>query len=82
MTENVLHLLYKIGRKDHIMFTEELLEDKGGIATIWLRFCTKSSIVCSIVPGLGKVDVWEVDPLRSEATCSIKDRAEVQSKLL
>ena len=30
-TEAVLHSLYKkIGRKDHVEFTEELLENRGG----------------------------------------------------
>ena len=83
MTEGVLHSLYKkIGRKDHVLFTEELLENKGGTKKELASFLFKV-VNCSLdCIRIMKSGCLEVDALKSEAKCAIKDLAEVQSELL
>ena len=82
-TESVLHSLYKkIGRKDHVELTEELLEKQlrtkkelasflFQIVNCWLD-CIK----------LLKSGCLEVDALKSESKSAVKELAEVQSELL
>ena len=83
MTESVLHSLYKkIGRKDHVPFTEELLENKGGTKKELASFLFQV-VNCSLdCIRILKSGCLEVDALKSEARCAIKDLAEVQSELL
>ena len=82
MTESVLHSLYKkIGRKDHVLFTEELLENKGGTKKELASFLFKvvnCTLDCISILKSGCLEV----ALKSEARCAIKDLAEVQSELL
>ena len=82
MTEAVLHSLYKkIGRKDHVLFTEELL-DKGGTKKELVTFLFKI-VNCSLdCVKLLKSGCLEVDALKSEAKCAHKDLAEVRGELL
>lgn len=83
MTEAVLHSLYKkIGRKDHVLFTEELIENKGGTKKELAAFLFKV-VNCSLdCIKIMKSGCLEVDALKSEAKCAIKDLAEVQGELL
>ena len=83
MTEGVLHLLYKkIGRKDHVQFTEELLENKGGNKKELASFLFKVVNCLLDCIKIMKIGCLEVNDLRSEGKCAIKDLAEVQSELL
>jgi hypothetical protein len=64
-TEAVLHSLYmKIGRKDHVEFTEELLENRGGTKKDLASFLFKvvnCSLDCikSLKSGCLEVDVYD-----------------------
>ena len=81
-TESVLHSLYKkIGRKDHIPLSEELVEKCGNkkeLASFLLKVVNCSLDCIKVL----KSGCLEVDALKSEAKCAIKDLAEVQSELL
>ena len=78
-TESVLHSLYKkIGRKDHIPLSEELVEKCGNkkeLASFLLKVVNCSLDCIKFL----KSSCLEVDALKS---CAIKDLAEVQSELL
>ena len=83
-TESVLHSLYKkLGRKDHVEFTEELIERNCGTKKDMASFlfkvvnCYKLDCIKPLKSGC-----LEVDALKSEAKCAMKDLAEVQSELL
>ena len=82
-TEAVLHSLYKkIGRKDPVEFTEELLENRGGTKKDLASFLFKV-VNCSLdCIKILKSGCLEVDALKTESKCAIKDLAEVQSELL
>ena len=82
-TESVLHSLYKkLGRKDHVEFTEELIERNCGTKKDMASFLFKV-VNCSLdCIKLLKSGCLEVDALKSEAKCAMKDLAEVQSELL
>ena len=82
-TEAVLHSLYKkIGRKDHVEFTEELLENRGGTKKDLASFLFKV-VNCSLdCIKILKSGCLEVDALKTESKCAIKDLAELQSELL
>ena len=82
-TEAVLHSLYKkLGRKDHIDFTEELVSTNGGTKKELSSFLFKF-VNCSVnlIKSL-KSGCLEVDSLKSEAKHAIKELAGVQSELL
>ena len=82
-TEAILHSLYKkLGRKDHIEFTEELLERSGGTKKEMASFLFKV-VNCSLdCIKLLKTGCLEVDALKSEAKYAMKELADVQSELL
>ena len=82
-TESVLHSLYKkIGRKDHVELTEELLEKQLKTKKELASFLFKV-VYCSLdCIKLLKSGCLEVDALKSESKSAIKDLAEVQSELL
>ena len=82
-TESVLHSLYKkIGRKDHVELTEELLEKqlktKKELASFLFRVVNCSLDCIKLL----KSGCLEVDALKSESKSAIKELAEVQSELL
>ena len=82
-TEAVLHSLYKkVCRNDHVEFTEELLENRRGTEKYLASFLFKV-VNCSIdCIKILKSGCLEVDALKAESKCAIKDLAEVQSELL
>ena len=82
-TEAVLHSLYKkLGRKDHVEFTEELLEKNGGTKKEMASFLFKV-VNCSLdCIKLLKAGCLEVDGLKTEARCALKELSDVQSELL
>ena len=82
-TEAILHSLYKkLGRKDHVEFTEELLEKSGGTKKEMASFLFKV-VNCSLdCIKLLKTGCLEVDALKSEAKYAMKELADVQSELL
>ena len=82
-TEAVLHSLYKkLGRKDHVEFTEELIEKNGGTKKDISSFLFKI-VNCSLdCIKLLKSGCLEVDGLKLEAKSAFKELAEVQSELL
>ena len=82
-TESELHSFYKkLGRKDHVEFTQDLIEKTGGtrkeMASFLFRIvnCTLDCIK------LLKSGCLEVDALKTESKCAMKDLAEVQNELL
>ena len=82
-TESVLHSLYKkIGRKDHVELTEELLErqlrTKKELASFLFQIVNCSLDCIKLL----KSGCLEVDALKSESKSAIKELAEVQSELL
>ena len=84
-TEAVLHSLYKkLGRKDHIDFTEELVvvSSNGGTKKELSSFLFKI-VYCSVnlIKSL-KSGCLELDSLKSEAKHAKKELAGVQSELL
>ena len=82
-TESVLHSLYKkIGRKDHVELTEELLERQLKTKKELASFLFKV-VNCSLdCIKLLKIGCLEVDALKSESKSAVKELAEVQSELL
>ena len=74
-TEAVLHSLYKkIGRKDHVEFTEELLENRGGTKKDLASFLFKV-VNCSLDSiKLLKSGCLEVDALKSECRGKMCDQ--------
>ena len=72
----------KLGRKDHIDFTEELVSTNGGTKKELSSFLFKF-VNCSVnlIKSL-KSGCLEVDSLKSEAKHAIKELAGVQSELL
>ena len=82
-TESVLHSLYKkIGQKDHVELTEELLErqlkTKKELASFLFEVVNFSLDCIKLL----KSGCLEVDALKSESKSAIKELAEVQSELL
>ena len=82
-TESVLHSLYKkIGRKDHVELTEELLEKqlrtKKELASFLFQIVNCSLDCIKLL----KSGCLEVDALKSESKSAVKELAEVQSELL
>ena len=82
-TEAVFLSWYKkMGRKDHVQFTEELVFTNGGTKKELSSFLFKV-VNCSLdLMKLLKSGCLEVYSLKSEAKHAIKDLADVQSELL
>ena len=81
-TEAALHSLYKkLGRKDHIDFTEELVSTNGGTKKELSSFLFKF-VNCSVnlIKSL-KSGCLEVDSLKSEAKHAIKELAGAGSRV-
>ena len=82
-TESELHSFYKkLGRKDHVEFTQDLIEKTGGTRKEMASFLFRI-VNCTLdCVKLLKSGCLEVDALKTESKCAMKDLAEVQSELL